>query len=256
MQTREFWIIHEYFPQVGWPGFDATKPKGPGHFSAEKDQLHTLMHHVALLHAYSSLRIEKIRSILPVSDGISADACSPQALALHLKRAADDSSFLSRIGVTEKERASLDVFGDALAHVPQWVEEWDMVCVTADWSPDNFGIRKGHNDELVTFDWGTTRIAPMEEDIEVLFMRMTDLDADQRGDLLAHYLDIYADKTGRRMEPEDFHARIPWARFLVTLRYLLVHIEALRWVSYQTRSREFIHLFFGLCKKQLEQCRA
>ena len=149
-----------------------------------------------------------------------------------------------------QQRADKYFFG-----FPQWVEQWDMACVTADWSPDNFGIRKDRNDELVIFDWGTTRIAPMEEDIEVLFMRMTDLDSDQKGELLAHYLDIYADKTGRRMAQGDFQARIPWARFFVTLRYVLVHIEALRWVPYQTRSRECVHLFIGLCKKQLEECR-
>lgn len=46
-------------------------------------------------------------------------------------------------------------------------------------------------------------------------------------------------------------ARIPWARFFVTLRYLLGHVEALRWVPYQMRSRDFVHLFIGLGKKQM-----
>jgi hypothetical protein len=63
---------------------------------------------------------------------------------------------------------------------------------------------------------------------------------------------LYANQTGHRIEADLFLSRLPWARFLVTLRYLLGHIEALRWVPYQTRSRELVHLFIGLCKRQLE----
>ena len=138
-----------------------------------------------------------------------------------------------------------------MAHVPGWVEQWDVVCVTGDWKQDNFGIRHGNESELVTFDWGATRLAPMEEDIDVLLRRIKDEDAAQKEDLLAYYLDIYADKTGRWIEPAEFRARIPWARLFAHLGYLLGHIEALRWVPYQTRSREFVHLFTGYCKRLL-----
>ena len=86
-------------------------------------------------------------------------------------------------------------------------------------------------------------------------MRIEGLDPAQKGDLLAYYLDVYAGKTGHRIGPDEFQARIPWARFFVTLRYLLGHIEALRWVPYLMRSREFVHLFIGLCEKQLTECR-
>ncbi len=253
MRAREFWIIHEYFPQVGWPGFDATKPKGPGHFSADTGRLRKLMRQVALLHAHSRPRIEELRGILPGDDG--KDACPSQTLQSWLTQAVADSSFLSGIGVTDEERVSLDALGDALAHVPEWVEQWDVVCVTGDWAPDNLGIRDGNDSEFVTFDWGTTRLAPMEEDIDVLLRRIKDVGSAQKENLLAHYLDIYADKTGRRIELAEFRARIPWARFFAHLRYLLGHIEALRWVPYQTRSREFVHLFTGYCKSLLEECR-
>jgi hypothetical protein len=226
-----------------------------GHFSTDTGRLQTLLRQVAVLHAHSRFRIEELRSIFPVTDGVSVDACPSKTLQSWLTQAVADVSFLSRIGVTDEERVSLDAFGEALGEVPPWVEQWDEVCVTADWSPDNFGIRNGDDTKPVTFDWGTTRLAPMEEDIDVLFMRIQGSDAVQKGNLLAHYLDTYADTTGRRIEPDEFRARIPWSRFFVTLRYLLDHIEALRWVPYQTRSREFVHLFTGLCRKQMAECR-
>jgi hypothetical protein len=89
----------------------------------------------------------------------------------------------------------------------------------------------------------------MEEDIDILVRRIKDEDSVQKEDLLAYYLDIYADKTGRRIEPAEFRARIPWSYFFAHLGYLLGHIEALRWVPYQSRSREFVHLFTDLCKR-------
>jgi len=256
MRAREFWIIQEYFPQVGWPGFDATKPKGTGHFSVDTGRLRKLMRQVALVHAHSRPRIEELRGILPASDAISVDAWSSRTLQSWLEHAVDDPSFLSEIGVTDEERASLDGFGEALAHVPAWVEQWGVVCVTGDWKQDNFGIRDGNESELVTFDWGVAQLAPMEEDMDILLRRIKDVDSAQEDDLLAYYLDIYADKTGHRIEPAAFRARIPWARLFAHLGYLVGHIEALRWVPYQTRSREFVHLFTGLCKKLLEKCRA
>jgi hypothetical protein len=254
LRAREFWIIREYFPQIGWPGFDAAKEKGMGHFSADAGRLRALMGHIALLHAYSRLRIEELESIFPIGGGMSVDACPSSMLRSWLEGAAADASFLSEIGVSSGERASLDAFGEALGHVPPWVERGDVVCVTADWGPDNFGIRNADGTELVNFDWGTTRLAPMEEDIDVLFMRLDSLGSGQRSDLLAHYLDVYASVTGHRIDPDVFRARIPWARYFVTLRYLVEHIEALRWVPYQTRSREFVHRFIGLCEKQLAEC--
>ncbi|MBN1918538.1 MAG: hypothetical protein JW889_11575 [Verrucomicrobia bacterium] len=252
-RAREFWVIHEYFPQVGWPGFDATKPKGPGHFSADTGRLRTIMRQAALLHAYSRSRIEELRGVFPVGNGVTVDACASQTLQSWLTQAVADPSFLSGIGVSDEERASLDAFGEALAHVPEWVEQWDMVCVTGDWKQDNFGIRDGNQSELVTFDWGAARLAPMEEDVDVLLGRIKNADSAQKDDLLGYYLEVYADKTGRRIEPAAFRARIPWAYFFAHLRYLLGHVEALRWVPYQTRSRDFVHLFIGLCKKLMEK---
>jgi hypothetical protein len=96
----------------------------------------------------------------------------------------------------------------------------------------------------------------MEEDLVVILNRIEEVDPDLQMDLLSCYLEVYADKTGRRVDRETFMSRIPWARFLVALRYLLWHVEALRWVSHQTRSREYVHLFIGLAKRHLAECRS
>jgi hypothetical protein len=122
-----------------------------------------------------------------------------------------------------------------------------VVCVTADWAPDNLGVR---GKQLVSFDWGTTRLAPMEEDIDVLLGRL-ELGEQAKWEWVRHYLSIYAAETGRQIDDRVFRARLPWARFLVTLRYLVEHANCLRWVPYQTRSREFIHLFIRLCSRYL-----
>ena len=245
MRAREFWIIREHFPQVGWPGLDATTLEDPDHFPADTSRLRTLMRQVALLHAHSRSRVEELRAMPNACNGVSVGACSSQTLQSWLGQAVEDSSFLSDIGVTDEERESLDAFGDALTRVPEWVEHWDVVCVTGDWKTDNFAVRDGNEGELVTFDWGTARLAPMEEDLYVVLVRIKGVDSAQKEDLVAYYLDVYADKTGRRIEPAEFRARIPWASFFAHLGYLLGHIEALRWVSYQTRSREFVHLSTG-----------
>jgi hypothetical protein len=251
-RAREFWIIREYFPQVGWAGFDATQPKGMGRFSADVGRLRALLRQVALLHAYSRLRIEELRDAFLVADEASVPS---QTLQSWVQQAVDESSFLSEIGVADEERAAMAAMGAALGDVPRWVEQWDTVCVTADWGPDNLGLREGHKGELVIFDWGTARLAPMEEDIDVLWTRIEDVNPVRRAELLAYYLDVYAGAAGRRIEPDAFRARMPWARFFCTLRYLLGHLQALRWVPHQTRSREYVHLFIRLARRQLAECR-
>jgi hypothetical protein len=254
-RSREFWILQEYLPRVGWPGFDPAKPKGTGSFTAQAEQLHAMFRQIAVMHAYSRKRIAELRGLFPPDGPSSGNACPAATLRQWLADAVADPALLSVIGVTEDERRSLVAFGQFLARVPLSVEDWDDVCVTADWGPDNFGIRDPAGAALVTFDWGTTRLAPMEEDIDVVFMRLKGIDATLRSELLAHYLGVYADRTGHPIEADRFLSRLPWARFFVTLRYLLGHLEALRWVPYQTRSRDLVHLFIGLCGRQMTECR-
>jgi hypothetical protein len=255
IQTREFWIIQEFFPHVGWPGFDPSKPKDMGHFSAQAEQLHALFHQIAMLHAHSRKKISELRQLFPSDVSSSSNACSAATLRQRLTGAIEDQAIQSEIGVTEDERRSLVAFEEALAQVPAWVEEWDDVCVTADWGPHNFGTRSPTGASLVTFDWGTTRLAPMEEDLEVVLKRLEGIDSSLRSELLSQYLGVYADGTGHRIAADIFLLRLPWARFLVTVRYLLGHIEALRWVPYQTRSRWFVHLYIRLCSGLMMDCR-
>jgi hypothetical protein len=133
------------------------------------------------------------------------------------------------------------------------VDACDVVCVTADWGPDNFGVRDpGQGNELVTFDWGTTRLAPVEEDLDVLLMRLEDVEQETRQHLVQHYLQIYSEHTGRQIDAQAFLARLPWARFLVHLRYVAEHVNNLHWVGYQSRSEEMVHFFIGLCEKLQE----
>jgi hypothetical protein len=227
-----------------------------GNFAVQTEQLHALFRQIAILHAYSRNRIVELRGLFPSDGPSSGNACPTATLRQWLADAIADPTLMSEIGMTEDERRSLVAFDQFLAQVPASVEDWDDVCVTADWGPDNFGIRDPVGTALVTFDWGTTRLAPMEEDIDVVFMRLKGIDATLRSELLAQYLGVYTDGTGHRIEADRFLFRLPWARFFVTLRYLLGHVEALRWVPYQTRSRDFVHLFIRLCSKQMTECRA
>jgi hypothetical protein len=180
--------------------------------------------------------------------------CPPVFLREQLTHVIEDSSLLSMIGVTKDERRSLETYCKAIDRRPSWVDKWREVCVTADWGPDNFGLRKGNDEELVTFDWGSTRLAPMEEDLAVLLMRLKDVAERTRGELVSYYLQVYANETGHSIDYEQFRSRIPWARFLVTLRYLVGHVNALQWFPHQTRSREFIRLFINVCHRYLEEC--
>ena len=92
MRAREFWIIREHFPQVGWPGFDPGKAKRMGHFSADTGRLRALVRQIARLHAHSRLRIEELRSIFLTGDGVSVDARPAQTLQSWLRQAVADSS--------------------------------------------------------------------------------------------------------------------------------------------------------------------
>ena len=243
-QSREFWIVQEYLSQVGGSSVtdDPTK-----HFCAEAPRLRQLFETIARLHAHSRRRIDELLSLFGGPRIQPGHLCTPTQLLEALNGLFADITFLSTIGVAEEERQLLDKYCAAIEQRPTWVDEWDVVCVTADWAPDNLSVR---GEELVTFDWGTTRLAPMEEDLFVLLGRLA-LGDEAKHELVRHYLWVYAVKTGRQIDERAFAARLPWARFLVTLRYLVEHANNLRWVPYQTRSREFIHLFVRLCNRYL-----
>ena len=84
------------------------------------------------------------------------------------------------------------------------MDEWDVVCVNRDIAPDNFGLRESDQGQtLVTLDWGTAHLAPMEEDIEVVLGRL-DIDREATKELLSHYLQTYAERTGHQIEYQAF----------------------------------------------------
>lgn len=253
--TREFWILEEYFTQVGWHGFTSDAPKGMGHFSTGLNTLKTLFEHVATLHAYSHKQSAALLERFSGSTIRPGHLCTPAMLVDALSNVVDDAQFLADHDITGAECRSLASYAETVAQRPGWVDAWDIVCVTADWGPDNFGIREsGKADELVNFDWGTTRLAPMEEDLDVLLMRLVDVDREAKQRLVQHYLRIYGEQTGHQIDAQIFTARIPWARFLVTLRYIAGHVNNLLWVGYQSRSEDMLHLFIGLCEKFQRDC--
>jgi hypothetical protein len=243
MQSRVFWIVLEHFSQVGWPDISSDAKRLP----ADEQRLYPLFETVARLHGHSRNRINELLTLFAGPHIQPGYLCTMSQLLEALVDLLANAATLDVIGVTEEERRLLDACCTVINRRPAWVDEWDVVCVTADWAPDNLGAR---GEELVTFDWGTTRLAPMEEEIGVLLGRLELEDAAKQG-FLRHYLDVYAAETGRRIDAQMFAARLPWARFTVTLRYIIEHANSLRWVPYQTRSRELIHLFIRLCNRYL-----
>jgi len=247
--AREFWIVEEFFPQVGWSDFPADVPKGMGHFRANPDRLTTLFEHVAQLHSYSWHQRAALLERFSGTEIHPGYLCTPAMLVDALVRLLDDKSFLAKHRITTDECHLVASYVETVAQRPDWVDSWDVVCVTADWGPDNFGVRDpGQENELVIFDWGTTRLAPMEEDLDVLLTRLGDVEQDTRRHLVQRYLQVYGERTGRQIDQQTFVARLPWARFLVTLRYMAEHLNDLRWVGYQSRSEEMVHFFVGLCE--------
>jgi hypothetical protein len=227
-----------------------------GEFTSSPENLHALFRQVAMVHAYTKGKIQELLHRF-APEGISPGGlCPPSVLVAELQRLVQDEALRELVGVTEPECSSLETYCAAVRDRPEWVDGWDIVCVGADWRPDNFGVRDTReNTEVVAFDWGAARLAPMEEDLAVLMMRVRDESEDLKRRLLTDYLSVYGDKTGRGIEYDEFMRRLPWATFFVTLRYLLGHLACLRWVPCHPRSRGFVHLFTGLAKRQLEECR-
>lgn len=253
---REFWILREYSPEVGWCAAPTGKPGAIDHFFGNMEQLRILFKQVAVLHSYSRNRINDLSQIFSANGERPGGLYPPSFIQKELARAVEDSSFLSKIGVTEDERSSLALFCETIGKRPAWVDQWDVVCITSDWQPYNIGIRNIHRtEEIVILDWGTTRLAPMEEEMVVLLRRLEPIEEDVRKELVSCYLQAYGAETGHCIDYGEFMSRIPWASFLVNLRYLIGHLDSLRWVSYQTRSREFVHLFIDLARRAREQCR-
>ena len=241
-ESRDFWILQECFPSVGW---DDIPMSGMKDFVAEAERLQLLFDHAAELHGYSQSHIVDLKSRLPPP--------VPDETLTILRSVLDDSEFQTLVGLNADKCKILETECIVAEQRPSWVDEWDIVCVSNDLAPDNFGLRPGEPNQLVTFDWSAAHLGPMELDIDLLLRRIGRADAATRTDLLKRYSSSYADATGREVDGDLFRARMPWARFLFHHRMIADHVHALRWIPHQTRSREFIRMFIGLCGKMLEE---
>ena len=251
--TREFWILQEYFTQVGW---DDVQVSGMKHFSVDEERLAHLFQHAADLHSHSAGKLEDLLRIFPDTGIKHACQCLPAAIADGIAALCEDTSLCNTIGLSEDEKKTLRSLVDAIENRPAWVDGWQYVCVSNDLAPDNFALRiSKEQPQYVTFDWSAAYLAPMEQDMELLLWRLRELDAGARDRLLPLYLESYAERTGQSIDQQDFANRMPWAPFLFHVRMIAEHAECLRWVPHQTLSREFIHGMIKYCstlRKQLK----
>jgi hypothetical protein len=242
-ESREFWTIQEYFPFIG--GEDVSV-SGLKNFVTEPRRLRLLFEHAADIHAHSRDHIAELKAVLP--------SRTPDENSDILRSVLDDSDFQALVGLGADQCRKLEMQCIAAEQRPPWVDAWDLVCVSNDLAPDNFGVRRvGDDEHIATFDWGTAHLAPMELDIDLLLRRIQEVDESTKSELLARYLDAYASKTGRHIDAEAFRTRMPWARFLFHQRLIADHVRSLRWVPYQTRSRESIRFFVELCSRMQKE---
>lgn len=227
--AREYWILHEYFPCVGHAAGRM------GHADVAR-----LAGHVAALHAYSGERLGELETLLDAIE--PGDPRAPGQLIAVLRHAAMESELVAISGLSDAELGVLSACCDAIQDRPAWVNEWDTVCVNRDFSARNAAVRDcDGRGQLVSFDWGAAQLGPAEADLEVLLGRDFAGDAGARDVLVREYLRAYADLTGREIAYEMFMARVPWARLMVELRYIVGHLSSLQWMRWQSRSPFLIH---------------
>jgi aminoglycoside phosphotransferase (APT) family kinase protein len=105
----------------------------------------------------------------------------------------------------------------------------------------------------VSFDWGAAHLGPAEEDFEVLLRRDFAGDKAGQAELVREYLDAYGSLTGRAIAYDAFMARMPWARLICTLRYIVDNLDSLRWMGWQSRSPYLIHALVRAVRRALEE---
>jgi hypothetical protein len=239
--AREYWILYEYFPHVGWT-----------HTDEEPDvaAMERVVEHAAFFHAYTRDRLDQLQALQPDDGTGSGSLCPPSTIALALEAELADTKLLTdTVGLSDDERA---VLADSLSLIENrsgWVDEWDYACVNRDFSVSNTAVRETPDGpQLVSFDWGAAHLGPMEQDIDVLLGRDFQVDETTQEALVRHYLEAYTDLTGRQTDYAVFMARIPWARLLEHLRSALEQMKSLKWMPWQSRSHYLIHLNIGLAK--------
>ena len=247
---REFWILREFYPQIGWADVPETEW---GHFSLDAGRLRLMVETVAEMHAESTQAIEELRRLFPEPGIRQGGECRLADLEAALDGIIADEFLFRVVGLGEQERDRLKAYRQRLAERPDWLEDWRIVCVSADLKPGNLAFRANDGRHPVLFDFGAARLAPMEQELALLLNRL-DADDALTGTVLTWYLDRFNACTGERIAVADFRRRLPWAEPLLFMRSLIEHADALRWVQWQDRSKSVIRFFVQHIGELLEQC--
>ncbi len=247
---REFWILREFFPRIGWQDVQESEW---GNFSLDHGRLRQIVETVAEMHAESGHAIEELRQLFSEPGIKYGGECPLAELETALDGVIDDEELFRRIGIGEKERDRVKAYRECLAKRPKWLDDWKTVCVTADLKPGNLAFRSTDSNQPVLFDFGAARLAPMEEELSLLLNRLN-ADDDLTKCVLGWYLGLFSELTGESITVKDFRQRLPWAEPLMLLRSLVEQADALRWVPWQDRSKGYISYFIQAIGKQLDQC--
>jgi hypothetical protein len=247
---REFWILREFYPQIGWPDVPESEW---GHFNLDADRLRLLVETVAEMHAESALNIIELQQLFPEPGIRQGGACFIYDLETALDDVIADEALFQIIGIGERERDQIKIYREQVTRRPRWLDEWRIVCVTADLKPGNLAFRSSHGNQPVLFDFGSARLAPMEEEIALLLKRL-DADEAQTEAVLTWYLSRFNEYSDDHIALEDFKQRLPWAEPFLFLRSLIEHADALRWVPWQDRSKGHIRYFIPTIGKLLDEC--
>jgi hypothetical protein len=237
--SREYWVLQEYFPTIGWSSKDI-----------ETEDMLGLFEHVAYLHAYSRDKIQEIYGLCPEDDMAFNSLFAFDHLLDVLASATTNDALLSAAGLTGEDLAVLADCREVIASRPAWVDDWDIVCVNRDFSRSNTAIRDVEGKkQFVSFDWSASHLGPCEEDMDVLLNHYAPAHKAIHETLVQKYLQVYCDLTGRSIEYDRFVARIRWARLLVTLRLTVEHLLSLEWMPWQSRSACLIRTFVRIAKR-------
>jgi hypothetical protein len=224
--AREYWILHEYFPSRG---YRTARPRW--------EDVVNLAGHIAELHAYTHERLGELSEVLDTSG--NGAMLAPEMLVSMVQHALADRRLVSSAGLSSDDQEVLSRCCDAILTRPHWVDEWQMVLVNADLSSRNTAVRD--EGQLVSFDWGAAHLGPAEEDFDVLRSRDFAGEPEARDLLVEVYLHAFGVLTGQDIAEDRFLARMPWARLMVTLRYIAGSFASLQWMPWQSRSAFLVH---------------
>ena len=204
-KRREFWILREFYPQIGWADVPETEW---GHFSLDAGRLRIMVETVAEMHAESAQAIEELRRLFPEPGIRQGGECCLVDLKTALNGVIADEFLFRVVGLGEQERDRLKAYRQCLAERPDWLEDWRIVCVSADLKPGNLAFRANDGRHPVLFDFGAARLAPMEQELALLLNRL-DADDALTETVLTWHLDRFRACTGARIVAADARRRLP-----------------------------------------------